>query len=249
MSTAFAAWIASRAAASALNPGDYVPVVQSGVMKHADPLLFNIGGADNATIMALPGIVDIGSSITTLQSDFAGLSNQSTILNTHLRQSAVANTTTAQPDLFSAVVTPFVEGDRLIYIGDFIFVNTSGSNLDISLLFKIAGNNNFTGTVTLASTAAGTTYRSTYYMEAVGGADDLHHFHTVRWTVRTSGTGGTSSPSTGFLSDLDYYTDATATSWVQTQTPSIEPRFTMSVANAGCSIQKMGSTLILNKKS
>lgn len=203
----------------------------------------------DAAVAALTSVAGVISQSAANAASLAGLSNQSTIMVSHLKQAAVANTTTAVVDLYPAVVRPFIEGDRIIYIGDQLFVNTSGSDITMSVLLKMAGNNNFSGTVTLPSTAASTSYMSSFYMEAVMGNTDLLHFHTANWKTRTANPNNSNAtPSTALLGDLFWWNDSTVVSWVQTQVPSVEVRWSMSVANAACSIARQGSSLIINKK-
>lgn len=203
----------------------------------------------DAAVSVLPSVAGVITAASANTAALAGLSNQSTIMASHLRTAAVANTTTAVVDLYPAVVRPFIEGDRAIYVGDQLFVNQSGSDITIALLFKIAGNNNFTGVVTLPSTAASTSYLSSFYVEAVMGNTDLLHFHSASWKVRTANPNNSNAtPSSALLADLSWWNDSTSVSWVQTQVPSVEPRWSMSVANAACSVTRLGSAYILNKK-
>lgn len=255
--SAFAAYIAAKTAASVLNTGDYVVIVQGGVVKHADPSLFNIAGVDDATVAALPTITTMSSNITSLQSQVNAFGTQSTVLMRRGPATTITAATTVISDLTAAnTAIPFVGDSGIVGFFRYKLTNTNTvgtAPVAINFLLKLAGSNSLNpGTVlTFNGAGASTVFWVDVFILLNAGSSNLIHNQTMAIFARPATTANSNTTfAYGSLADavtaspLDMAQTVESSAFdIGTTQPSIEMRANMTTAVTNTTLTKMTAEL------
>lgn len=230
----------------------------TGVTEGIDGASLRLSAVNNAAVAATTVISTLSSNYTTLASQVAAFSTQSTLIMRRGPATAISAATTVIQDLTAAnAAFPFVADSGIVGFFRYKLTNTNtagGTPVAIAFLLKLAGLNSLQPpNITLNGAGASTAYWIDVFLLLNAGSTNLINNKTMIVQVRPFVTansntsfafGNAVDAATANVLDMSQTVESTGFDIGTTQ-PSVEMRANMTTAVANTTLTKIVAELYL----